>query len=477
MKQSIRHQLLNRPYVSGLAVIIVSLSLTSCVGGNVSNVDQPVECANISINTNLEVSEIDPTIYFAENGAEDPFKGVYSEFRKKRALDMENLSGPEAAASRSPVHVSSEIPWSNLTDIIKLAAHEGSLAPTEKVQQLGGAVKMRLALDHPDIKIVQLMIGPGGVLPAHAGGAPGIYIVIEGKGNIAIEQQSWAVTPGTTAKVEPYDVRRLSASKDGPLKVIWIRWAPGGDQKYRSAGYYLTGANQHVQPKSANMPEDYQFYGQDHSPSNSSAVNSEWMSPIEGSPLEAMADGLAIAREKVTNERNLYSAVSTVSHEGEISWLNKEKLETANFFWAKDIKQLGELLTRWSEVFRYKGIFQASRPDGGWDFNISQMAWGPHARYVEHSHSIPEFYYMLSGPVEHWIGDNKFVAMPGDIFVTDSFEPHQSRGIKDDLIFRNISASWAPNGDRAVFERPFYLVGEVPDQVSSADLGINPSFH
>ena len=105
------------------------------------------------------------------------------------------------------------------------------------------------------------------------------------------------------------------------------------------------------------------------------------------------------------------------------------------------------------------------------------MVWGPHARYVEHSHSIPEFYYMMSGPVEHWNGDQKYGAMPGDIFLTNSYQAHQSRGIVDDLPFRNIGASWAPNGNREVFKRPFYLVEPLPAQPEEAILGDASSFH
>ncbi|MGI9287179.1 MAG: cupin domain-containing protein, partial [Pseudomonadales bacterium] len=120
---------------------------------------------------------------------------------------------------------------------------------------------------------------------------------------------------------------------------------------------------------------------------------------------------------------------------------------------------------------------QAARPDGGWDFNISEMVWGPRTRYVEHSHSIPEFYYMMSGPVEHWVDGKKYRAMPGDIFLTNSYVSHQSRGIVDDMPFRNIGASWAPNGNREVFQRPFFLVEPLAAQPEDAFLGNDASFH
>jgi hypothetical protein len=84
---------------------------------------------------------------------------------------------------------------------------------------------------------------------------------------------------------------------------------------------------------------------------------------------------------------------------------------------------------------------------------------------------------MRSGPVEHWNGDRKFQAMPGDIFMTNSYQTHQSRGIVENLPFRNIGASWAPNGDREVFKRPFYLVEPLPAQPAAAILPDAPDFH
>ena len=104
------------------------------------------------------------------------------------------------------------------------------------------------------------MLGPGGVLPAHAGGSPGVWIVVGGRGEITVEGETRTATPGTTAKLAPYGVRRLHAQGDEPLRVLWIRWAPGGDQTYIDAGYYLTGANMHLQPAQSTLPEDYLFW-------------------------------------------------------------------------------------------------------------------------------------------------------------------------------------------------------------------------
>ena len=299
--------------------------------------------------------------------------------------------------------------------------------------------------------------------------------MIGGSGEITVEGKTQTVSPGTTVKLNPYDIRRIYALPGEPLKVIWIRWAPDGDQQYLAAGYYLTGANQHIQPKEAALSQDYQYWGERLSTVPVSQAASPMMTAGANSNYAVQLQALQVARGKLGEARDPYPATPTFSHESDGKWLSKGM--EANFFWAKDINSLGALLDRWIEVMRYKAFFQAARPDGGWDFNISQMVWGPHARYVEHSHSIPEFYYMISGPVEHWIGEQKYTAMPGDIFMTNSYVPHQSRGIVDDLPFRNIGASWAPNGNREVFKRPFYLVEPLPTQPAAAILGDTPGFH
>ena len=63
------------------------------------------------------------------------------------------------------------------------------------VSELDQAVKVRLALDHPDLKIVQLMVAKGGVLPMHTDGAPGLYQVIGGHGRFTnSNNQHWDYT-------------------------------------------------------------------------------------------------------------------------------------------------------------------------------------------------------------------------------------------------------------------------------------------
>jgi quercetin dioxygenase-like cupin family protein len=457
------------------AISLVAIAVSGCD----SNRDTEASAGTdgVAIDRSLSAAEIDPEIYFAIDDPDDPFGAIYAEFRARRASDMGDSSKPPPIEPYETAHFTRDMPWHSLETIFALdwPAIRGE-APDETTQ-LGKVLKARLALDHPDLKIVQLMLGPGAVLPAHAGGAPGLYHVVGGAGEVTVEGRTQTATPGTTVKLDPYDVRRVVATSATPLRILWIRWAPHGDQAYLAAGYYLTGANQHVQPQQAALAEDYQYWGALYATEPVSTPTLPMIEPEDGTVYAAQREALQALREELGEQRELYPDVPTFSSESDIAWLSRETLENANFFWAKDVKDLGSLLTRWSEVMRYKAFFQAKRPDGGWDFNVSQMVWGPHARYVEHSHSIPEFYYMMTGPVEHWIDTQKHRAMPGDIFVTNSYVPHQSRGIVDGMPFKNIGASWAPNGDRGVFERPFFLVERVPRQPEAAVLADDASFH
>jgi len=431
-----------------------------------------------SIDRNLAVEDIDPAVYFKTADPSDPFHDVYAGFRQRRADDMADASKPPPIEAFSSAHITRNMPWNRLEDVLPFdwaAIRRESPLATEQLER---SVKARLAFDHPDIKITQLLLGVGATLPSHAGGSPGFYHVIGGTGVITIEDESRAVTPGSTVKINPFDVRRLQTTSAEPLKVLWVRWAPGGDQQYIAAGYYLTGANQHIQPKVARLATDFKYWGETPLRADTQSLPAALSIALNsGSVYQAQLDQLSSQRAQLEGQRDLYPQTPTFSHESDSAWINEEMLAGSGFFWAKDISQLGGLLARWDEVMKLKGFFRAQRADGGWDFNISQMVWGAHARYVEHSHSIPEFYYMMSGPVEHWVGETKYRAMPGDIFMTNSYETHQSRGIVDDLPFRNIGASWAPNGDRSVFSRPFYLLETLPVQPASADLGDAPKFH
>ena len=412
---------------------------------------------------------IDPAIYSKIDDPEDPYAYKYAEFRARRQNDIASPDTPRPLPRYKARHRSAEMPWSDLTSLLPFDWQRLRKESAAGVEQLLFTVKLRLAFDHPDLKISQLAIGPGGRLPLFADGAPGMFVVVGGRGIVQVGEIASRVTTGSTVKLEPYVPRSVLAADDMALRMLWIRWAPGGDQAYVDAGYYLTGANQHIQPAQANFKPGYLFWGEVDTAYGS--TNSRYVSSDDVKPeLDAL-----LAKHKVKSP--LYPDVPVFGHESEIPWLSAETLKSGGFFFSDDLGALLEVADQMISIARHKAIFRASGPDGRWDFNFSQSAWGPRSTYVEHSHVIPEFYYVLSGPVLYGVDGEIYESLPGDILFNNSYSPHLARGIVDGLVFRSFSSTFAPNGDRGVFDRPFLLMEQLPEQPGSAHLPENFQFH
>lgn len=406
---------------------------------------------------------IDPSIYDRVDDPNDPYRGEYARFRARRARDMASPDSPRPLPRHPNRHLARERVWSDATALFPFDWESARAASPEGVASLARAFRVRIAFDHPDLEIWELALGAGGILPAHADGAPGVFVVVGGRGEIAVDGERWRATPGTTAKLEPYVVRRVKAGGDEPLRWLWIRWAPGGDQAYVDAGYYLTGANQHLQPVQADFGPDYLFWGEAstaHGPVREERPFVPRRSSVQARLVAARADTGA----------PLYPGVPVFGHETTRPWLSAETVKSGGFFFSKDLGSLQEVGDRMIAIARHKAIFRASRPDGRWDFNFSQSGWGPRSTYVEHSHVIPEFYYVLSGPVIYGVDGERHESLPGDILFNNSYSPHLAQGIVDGLVFRSFSSTFAPNGDRSVFDRPFFLLETPPVQAVGATL-------
>ncbi len=420
---------------------------------------------------------VDPTIYSRVDDPTDPYRYKYAEFRERRARDQVDPNSPDPIEWYGARHRSSEMAWGDIEALLPfdwVAIREE--APAE-VDDLFASLRIRLAFDHPDLEIRQLILGAGGLLPAHADGAPGAYIVIGGRGEISVDGEAFRVTRGATAKLEPYAERRIIAYEDAPLRLLWIRWAPGGDQAYIDSGYYLTGANQHLQPAQANFGDDYDFWGEPDTESQEIDSTRPAVAAAANSIYAREASARADALEALGESGKLYPKVPVFGHADEIPWLSEETLRSGGFFFSDDVGSLGAVVDRMIKIARHKAIFRATRPDGRWDFNFSQSAWGARSTYVEHSHVIPEFYYVLSGPVIYGVDGERHESLPGDILFNNSYSPHLAQGIVDGLVFRSFSSTFAPNGDRSVFDRPGFLTEPLPNQPDSARLADDILFH
>jgi len=165
---------------------------------------------------------------------------------------------------------------------------------------------------------------------------------------------------------------------------------------------------------------------------------------------------------KYSKLSSLYPTAPQFSNELDVKWLDFENIPKDCFFWVKDASAGGAALTAWNKMTRMKGVFQAKVPKKKFDFNFSYIATGPTGKYVTHSHATPEFYYILAGKTE-WIADGKrYVAVPGNLYFHNPYVNHEMRGLEEGNPEIVITGSWAPFGDRSVFNPPILMTEVLP---------------
>lgn len=82
-------------------------------------------------------------------------------------------------------------------------------------------------------------------------------------------------------------------------------------------------------------------------------------------------------------------------------------------------------------------------------------------------HPVPEFYLVIDGQAEWTLGDETFLAEPGEVVYIAPVTMHRMVNLIDDPL-RAVWGRWAPNGDRSVFEGEFRFVEPLPEQPPGA---------
>ncbi len=384
----------------------------------------------------------------------DPYNELLEVFRQKKIKDLAspNFPKPFNASNIIPSEfIASGSSWTDLEEVFQFDWDNLKYNSSEEVQALKKSVKARLILNHPDVKIVELAIGAGGILPKFKKEAPSVLHAIGGKASVQVGENTCAVTTGVSVKIEPNTTLRIEANNDEPVKFLYLSWAPGGQQDYLDAGYYLTGTNFYAQPLEATMPNDFEFW------------NDATRSKVQPNGAEA--------------KNGLYNETPVFSSELDVPWIDFTNLEGEAFFWAKDASTGGDLLKSWNKIVRMKGIFQAKVPGKQFDLNFSYISNGPHGKYATHSHATPEFYYVLGGNVEWIIDGTEYRAKAGNIYFHPPYQDHEMLGLADNTPMLAITGSWAPYGDRTVFVKEFTLMENLPSQVESSFLPNDYNFH
>lgn len=416
------------------------------------------------------INQIDPNTYFptSENIAVDPQNELMEIFRKKKAADMADSTKPRPFAEDdlAPLeNISHQQDWTPVEEVFQFEWE--NLTPDVK-DNLAHIAKTRLIFDHPDLKVVELAVAAGASLPFHTQPTPSVFHVLGGEAEIIVSNSIAKVFPGSSAFFDSYATRIVHSTGQEPLKILWFSWAPQGDTSYLTSGYYLTGSNLHLQPIEAVLPEKFDFWGKEtgkeheflSSPSRASSTTS----------ISELPDWIHLQLQgwDQAAKKKYYPQTPTFRSASTVDWVDVVNLDPKSFFFAKDIQKLGGVLNMLSRIAKIKSVFRVNRPDEGYDLNYSYLAWGPHSKYVTHSHAICEFYYLLDGDVEYIINGQEFHAVPGNFYFHPPYYDHEMRGLKKNVPFLSISGSWIPFGDRSLFEKPFYLLGqiEVPEGVA-----------
>ncbi len=400
----------------------------------------------------VPLKSINPEIYHPTEASRkiDPNDKILQAFRDRKIKDMANPNMPRPFSISDYARAETrdvDVPWEDLSKIFKYNWKILEFEAPKKAAQLKKAVRARVIFSTPDVKIVELAIAPGGILPAFSQAAPSAYHVLEGSAKFTSGAKTAEVYVGTSVKVEPGDNTRIEATSKKPLKLLWFSWAPGGDERYLSAGYYLTGANFQIQPEEAEIPKNFAVWN-------------------ENKRFKILSD----TSGKNSVKKALYPDVPTFRSKVDDNWLDFRSLTDGGFFWAADLKKMGSLMGVIQKIVRMTGVFRASVPGKQYDFNFSYIVWGPHSKYIMHSHATPEFYYILSGKTAWTLGGTKghtYTATPGNIYFHPPYVEHEMLGLGDAPLIA-ITGSWAPYGDRSVFSKPFELNEPLPTQKASA---------
>jgi quercetin dioxygenase-like cupin family protein len=427
--------------------------------------------------------DITPAIWDAtdQNMKSDPMDSIFSAMRASRQKALNNPDAPQMFSGENLIqneYSSSKSPWQKLEDVININWKAVDKESPKELAQLRKAFKVKTVFNHPDLKIIEVAMASGALLPRHADPAPGAYHIVEGSAEITVNGKTIHAFTGTSIKLESLSERRLQVTSGTPLKLLWFRWAPGGNQVYLDYGYYLTGSNFHLQPLESVMPKNYQqweerfrkkFVEMDPAPIHEPKAG---FYDKQQQQLVAMKN-----QEQFKKIATLYPTAPQFSNELDGIWLDFENIPSEGFFWAKDASKGGAALAAWNKMTRMKGVFQAKVPNKQFDFNISYIATGPTGKYVTHSHATPEFYYILGGKTEWIISGTTYMAIPGNVYFHNPYADHEMRGLEEGNPEIVITGSWAPFGDRSVLKAPTLLTEALIEQPANSVIKDDFNFH
>lgn len=168
---------------------------------------------NILIRANgfIPLSEIDPNIYFdtKANKANDPNNILTDMFRDKKSPDIANPDKPRPLKGHDILKIENISHKQDWTPIDSIFNFNWDAIPRGQFIQLSKNIKTRLIFDNPDLKVVELAIAPGGLLPFHAQPTPSAYHILGGEAEIISGDSMTYAAIGTSIKFDRYSKKEL----------------------------------------------------------------------------------------------------------------------------------------------------------------------------------------------------------------------------------------------------------------------------
>ncbi|MEG1272923.1 MAG: hypothetical protein RSD50_06920 [Acinetobacter sp.] len=453
---------MKRKYINEILKISILMSLTANVYADSSVVKHDYD--------HISFKDISPEIYYEneKNRKMDMADSALEVMRNKKKRDLSDPNSPqrfEGLNNISPEFISSQKPWNKLEDVFPTDWSTLNKSSQRQLQDLAKTVKVKTVMDHPDLKIIEIAIGPNGILPQFSDPAPGAFHILGGDAEITVGQNTVHAYTGTSIKLEPLSLRRIEVKSKEPLKLLWFRWAPNGQEAYLNYGYYLTGTNFHIQPYQANMPENFEQWD-DAVRKKYEVLPFKELKTATGNNVYKqnllVVDSL---KQKANQGLPLYPNTPTFLAEKDRQWIDFTKLDASSgFFFAADAEKNKGLIHSWNKMARMKGVFRAIVPNKLYDFNLSYLSIGPKGKYVTHSHATPEFYYILGGKTEWEINKKKYIAEAGNTYFHSPYYDHEMLGLKEGSAMVALTGSWAPFGDRTVFDKKILFTEALPTQ-------------
>ena len=163
------------------------------------------------------IDKIDPQVYFPtnQNKTIDPHNELTEMFRQKKAADMSNPDKPRPLPEEdiNPLeNIAHQQPWAPLDKLFKFdwkRLGENALSDLSKV------AKARLIFDNLDLKVIELAVAAGAILPLHAEATPSVYHILGGTAEVISNQEKAIVYPGTSITFDSYAQKRVSTNSLG----------------------------------------------------------------------------------------------------------------------------------------------------------------------------------------------------------------------------------------------------------------------